>query len=111
MKLNECFTEAASYWERKRIPYNAALCLLALICWGPDIIIGGPQDWLMGSMILLVLAAVANALYCLAYPVDILFQLSPLKREWTEVRWILFVMGLSIASGFALWLMLGEGMA
>ncbi len=111
MKLNECFTEAASYWERKRIPYNMVLCLLALICWGPDIIIGGPQDWLLGSMILLVLAAVANALYCLAYPVDILFQLSPLKREWTEVRWILFVMGLSIASGLALWLMLGEGMA
>lgn len=111
MNLKICMVDAVAYWERKRLLYNAILVALTLLCWGPDIIMGGPRDWIGGGLVLLMFAIIANALFCFAYPVDLAFQLSPLRTMWASTRWVLFLFGLILASAIALQVMLGTGMA
>ena len=102
--------DAVNYWERKRIVYNLVLIVISLYCWGAEIVFGGPREWIGGSLILLVFAIIANLLFCMAYPVDLALQASPLKQRWTETRWVLFVSGLALASGLAFWILLRTGM-
>lgn len=111
MEFKSLFTNAVSYWERKRIIYNGVLALLVLVCWGADILSGGPRQWLGAAIVLLMFAGVANALYCFAYPVDLAFQMTPLKGSWKRFRWLLFAAGVILASILALWIMLRPGMA
>ena len=111
MNIKPHVADAVSYWERKRILYNGVLTLLVIACWGTDILSGGPAQWLGTAIVLLFFAGVANALYCLAYPVDLAFQMTPLKAVWQRRRWVLFTSGLLLASTLALWVMLHTGMA
>ena len=111
MDLRSLFADAVCYWERKRIIYNGVLAILVLACWGADILSGGPRQWLGAAFVLVVFAGVANALYCIAYPVDLAFQMTPLKGGWKRFRWLLFTAGLLLASLLALWIMLRPGMA
>lgn len=105
------FVDAVGYWEPRRLIYNLVLALLVLGCWGQEILAEGPVDWLLALVFFGVLALVANLLYCLAYPVDVVLQLTPLQAIWRRLRWLLFSSGLAIASGLALWMMLRPGMA
>ena len=111
MEFRSFFADTVSYWERKRIVYNGVLTLLVFVCWGPDLLSGGARQWLGMAVVLLIFAAIANALYCIAYPVDLAFQMSPLKAVWQRYRWWLFASGLILAVTLALWIMLGTGMA
>lgn len=111
MNFSECLKDAVSYWERKRILYNAVLVVLTLICWGPDILPGGPRAWIGGGLVVLVFAGIANVLYSLAYPVDLVLQMSPYRTLWLSSRWLLFTTGLLLAVCLALQIMLGDGMA
>lgn len=111
MELKSLFADAVSYWERKRIVYNGVLGILAVACWGADILAGAPRQWLGAAVVLLIFAGVANALYCFAYPVDLAFQMTPLKEGWRRFRWLLFATGVILASIIALWIMLRPGMA
>ena len=111
MEFKSLFADAVSYWERKRIIYNVVLAILVLACWGTDILSGGPRQWLGAAVVLLIFAGVANALYCFAYPVDLAFQLTPLKEGWQRFRWLFFATGVILASILALWIMLRPGMA
>jgi hypothetical protein len=111
MDIKPHITDAVSYWERKRITYNGVLALLVISCWGEDILAGTPAHWLGAGIVLLVLAGIANVLYCAAYAVDLAFQMTPLKAVWQQRRWLLFTSGLLLASTLALWIMLHSGMA
>ncbi|MEO2017222.1 MAG: hypothetical protein ABGZ53_22935 [Fuerstiella sp.] len=111
MNFRESFVDAATWWERKRLLYNGVLVIFAVICWGREIILGGPRVWLGGGIVLLVFAVIANALFCVAYPVDLAIQASPLRNIRAVTRWALFVSGLVLASSLALWVLLGQGMA
>jgi hypothetical protein len=111
MNIKSHFAEAVGYWERKRIVYNGVLALLVFACWGEDILSGSPGQWLCAATVLLVLTGIANALYCAAYPVDLAYQMTPLKSVWPRRRWLLFTSGLALASTLALWVMLHTGMA
>lgn len=111
MRYSAYFKETVSYWERRRLIYNGVLVVLAAACWGADILAGGPRDWLGGGLVLLIFASIANALYCLAYPVDLVFQIPLLKPAVKYLRGALFVTGTAIAMALALWVMLGTGMA
>ena len=111
MEFKSLFADAVSYWERKRIIYNVVLAVFVLACWGTDMLSGGPGQWLGAAVVLLIFAGIANALYCLAYPVDLVFQMTPLKEAWRRFRWLLFATGVILASILALVIMLRPGMA
>ena len=102
--------DAATYWERMRVVYNGVLAILVLACWGHDIVSSGPPQRFGAALVLLIFAAIANALYCLAYPVDLAFQMTSFVKKKTGFRWLLFATGVIVASVLALWIMLGSGM-
>jgi len=111
MSLQKNFFESVSYWEPKRIFYNLVLFVLAAVCWGPDIVAGRIEDWILAPIILLAFAIVANLLYCLAYPVDVILKFTPAKNHWLQTRWVLFALGVAAASAIAIWVLIGDGMA
>jgi hypothetical protein len=102
-RLREIFTDSIRYWEWRRIVYNSAL--LAVVVG--HYFAGLPESKSVLSfdlvLFLFVMAAVANFLYCAAYPIDIFVQLSGLREGWRRWRWILFVIGTSLAAIFARW--------
>lgn len=90
--------DAIRYWESHRIVYNIVLTAVVL-GW---LVITWPHfqpafTWRSG-LLLLVLAALANACYCAAYPVDILFQRSRFQAAWKRRRWILWCAGVIVAA-------------
>lgn len=86
-------TEAARYWETRRITYNGILGAI-VVAWvaatwphfQPALT---PQSFLL----ILALAAIANAAYCLAYPIDLALQLSRWREAWLRRRWLLWLAG------------------
>lgn len=111
MNITQLILEAVSYWERKRIIYNFVLALLSALCWGVDILSSAPEEWFVAGVVLLVFAMIANVLYCVVYPVDLIMQLTPFRETWKSSRWLPFCGGLLIASGLAWWILQGHGMA
>lgn len=107
----ELVVDSARYWERMRIAYNLVLATLSLVCWGPEIFSGRAIDLISGVVVLLVFAVVANLCYCSAYPIDLLFQLTPARSYRKYCRWVLFTCGMLLASVSALWVLLGDHMA
>lgn len=108
---NELVVDSARYWERMRIAYNLVLATLSLVCWGPEIFSGRAIDLISGVVVLMVFAVAVNLCYCSAYPIDLLFQLTPARRYRQHCRWGLFMCGTFIASASALWVLLGDHMA
>jgi hypothetical protein len=111
MTMLDCLRRAGSYWERKRIVYNAVLVVLTLACWGSEMVADGPRAWLGAAIVLTGFAVIANALFCLAYPIDVALQLFSLEEMLKRTRPVLFACGLAIATSLALWILLGSGMA
>ena len=111
MTVLDCLHRSSSYWERRRIVYNVVLAILTLYCWGPEILASEPRSLLGLAIVLGVFALIANVLFCLAYPVDVVLQLFSLDGMLKTTRPVLFASGLAIASGLALWVLLGTGMA
>ena len=109
-RIRTHLADAASYWEPMRIVYNGVLAVLVLACWGLDIVSSGPGQWLGAALVLMIFAGIANALYCLAYPIDLAFQMVPVIQRRKEFRWLLFAAAVIVASVLALWVMLGTGM-
>jgi hypothetical protein len=99
--LRVVFQDAARYWERGRIGYNAVLIAVAL-AW---LVFTWPHfrpafSW-QSALIMLVLATLANACYCAAYPIDIIFQRLPFSFAWKRRRWVLWCVGTLFAAGLA----------
>lgn len=111
MTVLDCLHQSSSYWERRRIVYNLVLVILTLLCCGPEMLVSEPRSLLGLAIVLGVFALIANSLFCLAYPVDIVLQLYSPDGMLKTTRPILFASGLAIACGLALWVLLGTGMA
>jgi len=92
------FAEAARYWERQRIWYNAVLCTCVAL-W---VVFTWPHfrpalNWLaLGKM--LVLAVLANLCYCAGYVAELFMQplFSPASRH--RLRWVLWTVGMLAAA-------------
>ncbi len=89
----ETFREVLRYWEVRRIGYNIVLIAVVgawlLFTW-PHF---RPALKMESALFLLLLAAMANACYCAAYPVDLIFQQSAWRAAWQRHRWILWGAG------------------
>ncbi len=99
--FRELLADALSYWERRRILYNAALVLVTASWVGLTWPHFRPAMTFRSGLLLLVLAAIANACYCAAYPVDWMFQWSPYRTAWKRRRWILLCAGIALAVALA----------
>lgn len=81
------------FWERGRLAYNIVLAMIVV----PNLALA-IAFW----PIFLVLAIIANAFYCIAYPVDIVMQNSVFASAWLRVgRWLVLLLGTVIAAGLA----------
>ena len=85
--------DTVKFWELGRVGYNAVL-LAVTIAW---LVFTWPHfrpalTWSSGLRMLL-LAAMANACYCAAYPLDLALQCSPSRPAWRHHRWMLWGVG------------------
>jgi uncharacterized membrane protein len=93
--------DAIQYWERRRILYNAVLACIVVagfvLTWPIS------ASWFSRPALpaLLQSAVAANVLYCAAYLVEWLFQLSPYRESWRRRRIFLFIAGVGLASFLA----------
>jgi hypothetical protein len=101
MDARAALSNAISYWERRRIAYNAVLLVVVATIftmnWPGSRANLGVNTFLM----LFVLAVLANVAYCAAYVVDVAAQLSVFRDTWLRVRWLLVVIGTAFAGVLA----------
>jgi len=93
--------EAMHYWEPRRLVYNIVLVAVVagwLVFTWPHF---RPAFTMQVLLVLLVLAAIANACYCTAYLVDTAMQLSPFRTTWLRARWLLWLAGTLFAAALA----------
>jgi hypothetical protein len=89
--------EAAAYWEPLRLPYNVALCGVALawiLATWPHF---RPAFTIRSLPPLGFLALLANLCYLAAYAVDVPMQHSPFRAAWRRARWVLWLAGAVLA--------------
>jgi hypothetical protein len=96
--MREYFTNAISFWEPRRVLYNAVLATIVIAYF----VVGYPGsktvlsiDFALGVFLL---AVVANVAYCAAYLVDVFVQASGYREVWQRSRWILFAIGTLFAA-------------
>jgi uncharacterized membrane protein len=101
VSLTPTTREAIQYWERRRIIYNAVLACIVVA----GFVVAWPTSgsWFSRPALPALLESVvlANVLYCAAYVVEGLFQLSPYRESWRRCRIFLFVAGVGLASFLA----------
>ncbi len=89
--------DAVSYWERRRIFFNAILAAIFL-GW---IVLTWPHfshaSIGQGLLFLVFYAVMANLFYSMAYLVDIPLQHSPLRTAWRRWRIGLWLIGTAVA--------------
>jgi hypothetical protein len=89
------------YWEPRRLVYNIVLAAVVaawLVFTWPHF---RPAFTMQALLMLLVLAAIANACYCAAYLVDTAMQRSPFRATWLHARWLLWLAGTLFAAALA----------
>ncbi len=96
--IRDAVTNAIRYWERRRIIYNLVLAAIVVGFFASNLPASKAHLSLDLAQTLFILAVLANAAYCAAYPVDIFAQLSAVRTTWLRFRWVLFVTGLLFAS-------------
>jgi hypothetical protein len=100
-------TNAISYWEIRRIIYNAVLAAIVIGYFVANL--PGSFELITADVIfaLFILAVLANIAYCAAYLADIVAQMSAFRDLWLRLRWILFLIGLAFASILTRWFSMG----
>lgn len=89
--LRASLTQAARFWEPRRLLYNFILAVVVLtwvLATWPHF---RPALTLASLLLLAVLAAIANICYCSAYALDLVLQRS--TRALSTLRWTLWVAG------------------
>ena len=103
----EIVMDAARYWEPLRVVYNLVLVVVVLT-W---LILTWPHfrtalTWeSLGALV--ILAVIANALYCVAYVVEISMERSAFRAGWHRWRWMLWLAGTLLAVALA-WYWIGD---
>jgi len=90
------FRESRRYWELRRVWYNVALLALAGAWVGLTWPHFAPALKWVNLMRCLVLAGIANLLYCGVYLVEIPMQAS-FGLGWRRKRWMLWLAGTLLA--------------
>ena len=105
MVLNRtALIDAVVFWETGRLAYNGLLA---------DIVMAfaiGADAWAPISRqfgVIVIFGAVANVLYCAAYPVDLIAQATPARHAWRRWRWIAWALGALVAAFLATAAMFG----
>jgi len=99
--MKEIITDSIRYWEPRRIVFNAALALVLVASYGyyqPSL---ASLHW-QPVIGLLLMAVIANVLYCSAYLADIFFQMSEYRQTWKRYRLALLATGTAFAAGLFL---------
>lgn len=96
--MKEIITESIKYWEKKRIIYNLGLLLVVVLNFTFRLPESLDRLCLEFALQLFILTLVANILYSTAYIVDVFVQHSDFSSSWKKYRWILFIIGFSLAS-------------
>ena len=96
--FGELARNALSYWEPRRVVYNAALFAVVLYhIWA-----GWPasKSQLTSDMVifLFILAVLANVAYCAAYAVDLFVQFSGARNSWPRWRWSVLAIGIAFGA-------------
>ncbi len=93
VSLRSSLNAAISYWESKRLIFNAVLFLIVGIAfiagWPVSARVLGTQ-WML---LLFILAVLANVAYCAAYLPDVALQHSSFRALWLRTRWALLALG------------------
>lgn len=96
--MREYLTNAISFWEPRRVVYNAVLAVIVVAYF----VAGYPASKGAVSidlvLALFLLAVAANVAYCAAYLADIFVQASGFRDIWHRTRWVLFVIGTAFAA-------------
>ena len=95
--LREIATNSLRYWESRRIAYNAVLFAIVLARFVFFWPVSYERISLNLGLILVLLAVLANAVFCLAYPPDVFVQLSAFRERWLRLRWVLLALGTLVA--------------
>ena len=92
------FADAARFWERQRIWYDAVLCAFVVLWVGFTWPHFRPAlNWVaLGEM--LVLALLANLCYCAGYVAELFMQPLFAQTYWRRIRWTAWVVGMLLAA-------------
>jgi len=93
----EALSHAIRYWEPRRIFYNALLLVEVVIMFAVNLPASRNHLNVNLTLLLFVLAVLANVAYCACYVVDVLAQLSAFRLMWLRFRWALFLVGVTFA--------------
>ena len=91
------FSEAARFWEPRRIGYNAALFVVVLLWLGLTWPHFRPALTLEALGKMTVLALLANICYCAAYLVEFFLQAVKSDVNRRRVRWAVWILGMLLA--------------
>ena len=95
--LREIATDAARYWEQRRLLYNAVLAVVVIGYSVAHHVEAVEMATLDRLLFLFVQAVFANVAYCAAYVPDVFAQTSGFRDPWRRRRWLLFVIGTTVA--------------
>jgi hypothetical protein len=100
-ELRTIFDDAVRFWEPRRILYNLILAGVVM-AWiaGSWKNLHAPMIW-PALLLLFVMAALANVLYCSAYCLEVFIQLSSFRELWRRCRWMLWFAGVILAVALA----------
>lgn len=96
--FRESLTNAIRYWEKMRIAYNIVLLLVVAGCFAWNYSAVGSKLSVNLFLSMIVCAILLNVLYCAAYIVDVLVQMSEFRERWARFRWVLFSIGATFAA-------------
>lgn len=97
------------FWERCRIPFNLLLGIVVAFFWGRDIVMSGPSEWLGALVVLTLFGGLANLLFSVVYPFDVMSQFFLTGRSLSVFRWGTFSCGLLLAVMLELFVILSPG--
>lgn len=106
MTFRAMLADAARFWETGRLGYNGVLAALLLLLAS----FGNAWEEIGRNFgVVIVLGAIANLLYCVAYPVDLVVQATPARDLWRKWRWAVWCAGTGFAALLALIATVGLG--
>jgi hypothetical protein len=98
--------DAIRFWETGRLGYNGVLAAVLLIVAS----LGDAWEAIARSFgLVLGLGVIANVLYCVAYPIDLIAQATPARSVWRRWRWIAWCVGTGFAALIAFAAAFGVG--